>query len=76
MTVDKVLEYIQMAPQRVNIQVIRSMLEELAQETEAKTEIEPLEIKELNVSKNGIYTAPEGKAYGKVIVNIKENKKN
>ena len=72
MTVDKIMEYIASNPRSINKTVIRGMIEELIKENEPKQP--EIEMKELMVNKNGVFRAPEGKAYNKVIVNVKEDK--
>lgn len=72
MTVDKIMEYIASNPRSINKTVIRGMIEELIKENEPKQP--EIEMKELVVNKNGVFRAPEGKAYNKVVVNVKENK--
>ena len=69
MTIDKIMEYISSNPRSVNKTIIRGMIEELIKKNELKQS--ETEMKELMVNKNGIYKAPSGKAYSKIIVNIK-----
>lgn len=69
MTIDKIMEYISSNPRSVNKTIIKGMIEELIKENEPKQP--EIEMKELMVNKNGIYKAPSGKAYSKVIVKIK-----
>lgn len=72
MTVDKIMEYIASNPRSINKTVIKGMIEELIKENEPKQP--EIEMKELVVNKNGVFRAPEGKAYNKVVVNVKEDK--
>ena len=74
MTIDKIMEYISSNPRSVNKTIIKGMIEELIKENEPKQP--EIEMKELMVNKNGVFRAPEGKAYNKIIVNVKEEKKN
>lgn len=70
MTIDKIMEYISSNPRSVNKTIIRGMIEELIKENEPKQP--EIEMKELVVNKNGVYKAPSGKAYSKVVVSLKE----
>ena len=72
MTIQDIINYIEKSPYSINKAVIRGMLESLAKDTESATP--QIDTEELLVKRNGVFRAPEGKAYSKVIVNIKEEK--
>jgi len=79
MTVDKIMEYVSSNPRSVNKTVIRGMLEQLVNDVEGASavdvpEVPQIDIDEIVIKKNGVFRAPEGKAYNKVIVNVKEDK--
>lgn len=79
MTIDKIMEYISSNPRSVNKTVIRGMLEQLVKDVEGAgavnvPEVPQIDVDEIVIKKNGVFRAPEGKAYNKVIVNIKEDK--
>lgn len=79
MTIDKIMEYVSSNPRSVNKTVIRGMLEQLVKDAESAgavdvPEVPQIDIDEIVIKKNGVFRAPEGKAYNKVIVNIKEEK--
>lgn len=79
MTIDNIMEYISSNPRSVNKTVIRGMLEALVKDAEGAgavdvPEVPEIEVDEIVIKKNGVFRAPEGKAYNKVIVNIKEEK--
>ena len=73
MTIDKIMEYITSNPRSVNKTVIRGMIEELVKDVEGARAVDVPEVPEMSeiiIKKNGVFKAPEGKAYNKVIVNI------
>lgn len=72
MTIQDIINYIEKSPYSINKAVIRGMLESLAKDTKSATP--QIDTEELLVKRNGVFKAPEGKAYSKVIVNIKEEK--
>ena len=72
MTIQDIINYIEKSPYSINKAVIRGMLESLAKDTESAAP--QIDTEELLVKRNGVFKAPEGKAYSKVIVNIKEEK--
>lgn len=79
MTIDKIMEYVSSNPRSVNKTVIRGMLEQLVKDVESAgavdvPEIPQIDVDEIVIKKNGVFKAPEGKAYNKVIVNVKEDK--
>jgi len=79
MTIDKIMEYVSSNPRSVNKTVIRGMIEELVKDVEGAgavdvPEVPQIDIDEIVIKKNGVFRAPEGKAYNKVIVNVKEMK--
>jgi len=79
MTIDKIMEYISSNPRSVNKTVIRGMIEELVKDVESAgavdvPEVPQIDIDEIVIKKNGVFRAPEGKAYNKIIVNVKETK--
>ena len=76
MTIEKIMEYISSNPRSVNKTVIRGMLEQLVKDVEGAgavdvPEVPQIEVDEIVIKKNGVFRAPEGKAYNKVIVNVK-----
>ena len=76
MTIEKIMEYVSSNPRSVNKTVIRGMLEQLVRDVEGAgavdvPEVPQIEMDEIVIKKNGVFRAPEGKAYNKVIVNIK-----
>ena len=76
MTIDKIMEYISSNPRSVNKTVIRGMLEQLVKDVEGASavdvpEVPQMDVDEIVIKKNGVFRAPEGKAYNKVIVNVK-----
>lgn len=76
MTIDKIMEYISSNPRSVNKTVIRGMIEELVKDVEGAgavnvPEVPQIDVDEIVIKKNGVFRAPEGKAYNKVIVNVK-----
>ena len=74
MTVQDIINYIEKSPYSINKAVIRGMLEDLAKDSEPVITAPQIETEELVVKRNGVFKAPEGKAYSKIIVNIKEEK--
>lgn len=79
MTIEKIMEYVSSNPRSVNKTVIRGMLEQLVKDVEGAgavnvPKVPQIEVDEIVIKKNGVFRAPEGKAYNKVIVNIKEEK--
>ena len=78
MTIDKIMEYITSNPRSVNKTIIRGMIEELLKDVESAVavnvpEIPEIKMDEIVIKKNGVFKAPEGKAYNKVIVSVKED---
>ena len=76
MTIDKIMEYVSSNPRSVNKTVIRGMLEQLVKDVEGAgainvPEVPQIDVDEIVIKKNGVFRAPEGKAYNKVIVNVK-----
>ena len=76
MTIEKIMEYVSSNPRSVNKTVIRGMIEELVKDVEGAgavdvPEVPQIDIDEIVIKKNGVFRAPEGKAYNKVIVNVK-----
>lgn len=74
MTINDILKYIDNSPYSVNKAVIKGMLESLAKDSQPVITAPQIETEELVVKRNGVFKAPEGKAYSKIIVNIKEEK--
>lgn len=75
MTIQEILDYIDRSPYSINKAIIRGMIESLEvanSVVEKVTEAPEIEMDELVVKKNGVFRAPEGKAYNKIIVNVKE----
>lgn len=77
MTIQEILDYIDRSPYSINKTIIKGMIESLEvanSVVEKVTEAPEIEIDELVVKKNGVFRAPEGKAYNKIIVNVKSKK--
>lgn len=74
MTIQDIINYIEKSPYSINKAVIRGMLEDLAKDSKPVITAPQIETEELVVKRNGVFKAPEGKAYSKIIVNIKEEK--
>ena len=74
MTVQDIIDYIDRSPYSINRVILKQMLRELDNVDGAGAEnVQPeLEVDELVVKKNGVFKAPEGKVYNKIIVNVKE----
>ena len=75
MTINEILEYIDRSPYSINKTILKGMIESLDVEGAGAVdvpEVPAIEMDELVVKKNGVFKAPEGKAYNKVIVNVKE----
>ena len=74
MTIQEILDYIDRSPYSINKTIIKGMIESLEvanSVVEKVTEAPEIEMDELIVKKNGVFRAPEGKAYNKIIVNVK-----
>ena len=77
MTINEILEYIDRSPYSINKTILKGMIESLDVEGAGAVdvpEVPAIEMDELVVKKNGVFRAPEGKAYSKIIVNVKEKK--
>jgi hypothetical protein len=77
MTINEILDYIDRSPYSINKTILKGMIESLDVESAGAVnvpEVPAIELDELVVKKNGVFRAPEGKAYNKVIVNVKEKK--
>lgn len=77
MTINEILEYIDRSPYSINKTILKGMIESLDVESAGAVnvpEVPAIELDELVVKKNGVFRAPEGKAYNKIIVNVKEKK--
>lgn len=77
MTIHEILDYIDRSPYSVNKTVLKGMIESLDKDGSGAVdvpEVPAIEMDELVVKKNGVFRAPEGKAYNKIIVNVKEKK--
>ena len=77
MTIQEILDYIDRSPYSINKTIIKGMIESLEvanSVVEKVTEAPEIEMDELVVKKNGVFRAPEGKAYNKIIVNVKPKK--
>ena len=75
MTIQEILDYIDRSPYSINKTVLKGMIESLDKDgsgTVYVPEVPAIEMDELVVNKNGVFRAPEGKAYNKIIVNVKE----
>lgn len=78
MTIHEILDYIDRSPYSINKTVLKGMIESLDKDGSGAVdvpEIPAIEMDELVVKKNGVFRAPEGKAYNKIIVNIKSEEK-
>ena len=77
MTIHEILDYIDRSPYSINKTVLKGMIEALDKDGSGAVdvpEVPAIEMDELVVKKNGVFRAPEGKAYNKIIVNVKEKK--
>lgn len=80
MKIQDILDYIDRSPYSINKTVLKGMIESLdmdgsgAVDVPDVPEVPAIEMDEIVIKKNGVFKAPEGKAYNKVIVNIKEEK--
>lgn len=77
MTIHEILDYIDRSPYSINKTILRGMIESLDKDGSGAVdvpEVPVIEMDELVVKKNGVFRAPEGKAYNKIIVNVKEKK--
>jgi len=77
MTINEILEYIDRSPYSINKTILKGMIESLDVDGAGAVnvpKVPAIELDELVVKKNGVFRAPEGKAYNKVIVNVKEKK--
>ena len=77
MTIHEILDYIDRSPYSINKTVLKGMIESLDKDDSGAVdvpEVPAIEMDELVVKKNGVFRAPEGKAYNKIIVNIKQKK--
>ena len=75
MTIQDILTYIDRSPYSINKSILKGMLESLDVESAGAEDVPQVELEELVVKKNGVFRAPEGKAYSKIVVNIKGEKK-
>jgi hypothetical protein len=77
MTINEILDYIDRSPYSINKTILKGMIESLDKDDSGAvdvSEVPAIEMDELVVKKNGVFRAPEGKAYSKIIVNVKEKK--
>lgn len=77
MTIHEILDYIDRSPYSINKTVLKGMIESLDKDSSGAVDVPEtptIEMDELVVKKNGVFKAPEGKAYNKIIVNVKEKK--
>lgn len=77
MTIHEILDYIDRSPYSINKTILKGMIESLDKDDSGAVdvpEVPAIEMDELVVKKNGVFRAPEGRAYNKVIVNVKEKK--
>lgn len=77
MTIHEILDYIDRSPYSINKTVLKGMIESLDKDGSGAVdvpEVPAIEMDELVVKKNGVFRAPEGKAYNKIIVNVKQKK--
>ena len=78
MTINEILEYIDRSPYSINKTILKGMIESLDKDGSGAVDVPEtpaIEMDELVVKKNGVFRAPEGKAYNKIIVNIKSEEK-
>ena len=78
MTIHEILDYIDRSPYSINKTVLKGMIESLDKDGSGAIDVPEtlaIEMDELVVKKNGVFKAPEGKAYNKIIVNIKSEEK-
>lgn len=75
MTIQDILTYIDRSPYSINKSILKGMLESLNVESAGAEDVPQVELEELVVKKNGVFRAPEGKAYSKIVVNVKGEKK-
>lgn len=75
MTIQDILTYIDRSPYSINKSILKGMLESLDVESAGAEDVLQVELEELVVKKNGVFRAPEGKAYSKIVVNVKGEKK-
>lgn len=75
MTIQDILTYIDRSPYSINKSILKGMLESLDVESAGAEDVPQVELEELVVKKNGVFRAPEGKAYSKIVVNVKGEKK-
>lgn len=74
MIIQDILTYIDRSPYSINKSILKGMLESLDVECAGAEDVPQVELEELVVKKNGVFRAPEGKAYSKIVVNVKEDK--
>ena len=77
MTIHEISDYIDRSPYSINKTILKGMIESLDKDDSGAvdvSEVPAIEMDELVVKKNGVFRAPEGKAYNKIIVNVKEKK--
>ena len=74
MTIQDILTYIDRSPYSINKSILKGMLESLDVESAGAEDVPQVELEELVVKKNGVFRAPEGKAYSKIVVNVKGEK--
>lgn len=77
MKIQDILDYIDRSPYSINKTILKGMIESLDIDGSGAVdvpEVPAIEMDELVVKKNGVFKAPEGKAYNKIIVNVKEKK--
>ena len=77
MKIQDILDYIDRSPYSINKTVLKGMIESLDMDGSGAVdvpEVPAIEMDELVVKKNGVFRAPEGKAYNKIIVNVKGEK--
>ena len=78
MTVQDIIDYIDRSPYSINRVILKQMLNALDNVDGAgagAVDVQPeFEVDELVVKKNGVFKAPEGKVYNKIIVNVKGDK--
>ena len=74
MTIQDILTYIDRSPYSINKSILKGMLESLDIESTSAEDVPQVELEELVVKKNGVFRAPEGKAYSKIVVNVKGEK--
>lgn len=70
MTVNDILEYVMNTPNNTNKVVLKGMLDSLVDSAAADADADDPVAESITITENGTTTAPEGKVYDEVIVNV------